>query len=101
MNAANEDVEPQRCGRTGCKELGKWRPVIVARVKPMGMPLRAMIGLLVCDHHQARLMLDDVLSAEGWKMICSVIRSTGKAVPRRDLTHLEWELDLKAAKETP
>ncbi len=102
----NPEIEEHgvRCGRIGCKEPGKWRPVIVARVKPMGPSLRAMVDLLVCDHHQARLMLDDVLSAEGWKMICSSIRATGKAAPRRELTHLEWELDLeaaRAAKATP
>ena len=88
----------RRCHMKGCLGTGNWSPLI--KLSPDGrqyafMRLRL---LLVCDHHQATIGLEDLIykpiqdGRQGWEVIQGAFRHAGKDIPEKEFTRLEWEL---------
>ncbi len=53
-------------------------------------PLRAVLGLRICNLHRAQMSLADVLGDEGWKMLRAQIAAVGRILPRRQDVTLEF-----------
>lgn len=88
----------ERCAVIDCPNGPRWRPVLVLRPWKGSVPIRAEVGLAVCEAHRRDSKYGQVsayLSDEGFEMICAPIRAMGKAVPARALTELDW-IDLAA-----
>jgi hypothetical protein len=50
----------------------------------------AHMSLGVCDEHAAECTVDDLVSDEGWSVICNVFTETGRFPPERSKTEVLW-----------
>jgi hypothetical protein len=73
-----------------CPKVGTWKPVLILRVHGGHEPARCEVGLAVCDEHRQKEAVDDLLDEGMWESVASAFRATGKALPRRELTRIEW-----------
>lgn len=81
-----------KCGRKDCQNEGTAHPVLLLTFSGYsGPPMEAMLGLLVCDQHQAETSAADLISDEGWAQITEAITAAKKVLPERSLTKLRWE----------
>lgn len=81
----------ETCGRTGCTNPATERPVLI--LKPrfyLGKPVRAMLGLGLCDEHVKGTELADVMGDEGWQRILSGFDAAKLMHPARELTKLDF-----------
>jgi hypothetical protein len=79
------------CSHESCPGQARWRPVLEVRYRN-DTPARACqftdVGL--CELHNDRLQIPEILSNEGWKVLTRHIREAGFPAPRRDLTILSF-----------
>lgn len=75
-----------------CGDLGLWRPVLTLRPKGYtGTPVKAFLGLVVCESHKSQAELKHFLGEEGWNQIVAAMNAQGLALPDRDSTELTFE----------
>ena len=46
---------------------------------------------MICKEHADAMVAEDLITDEGWAIIERGFHSKGLAVPKRELTVLEWE----------
>ena len=85
-----------KCSLKGCDSTDAvWSPVIVLYApKSRGKhdPVRAQLGLHICQKHKEESTLADFLSDEGFQQISDSLTSIGRASPDRSRAKLEWEI---------
>jgi hypothetical protein len=79
------------CGYKGCDKHASWQVGFSLQASYSDVTAHAIIGLVVCDQHKQDTKLEDVLSDEGWEVICKSFAAQGKAIPERRKTKLEWK----------
>lgn len=53
-----------------------------------GKPAEGVTGLVLCGPHSLQVILDEIMSKEGWKKISDGFASAGKVRPDRNLAEL-------------
>jgi len=86
---------PSSCSRKECDEAAAWRPIIL--LYPLnhpaydGPPIRAAIGIAVCDGHKEETTLDQLVTADAFQMIRGGLLNAGKDEPDPERIGLDWE----------
>lgn len=80
------------CDRIKCLGAARWMPVLQLRAKGYGgPPAIAAISLTVCNVCRHKIGLDDLITDEGWTMLCASFKAQGKVMPARKLTKIRWK----------
>lgn len=82
-----------KCAINGCFAAGAYHPVIVVRPpKPLkGESTSVLEAVAFCDLCRVGMRVDQILTDEGWDLICRRLASRGKGPrPDRLLTTLRW-----------
>lgn len=80
-----------RCGWVDCAELSELHPHLILR-PPDGVPggeAEAHMSLGVCAKH-ATTNIDELVSDEGWAVLCETFRQVGRVEPERSKTEVRW-----------
>lgn len=76
-----------------CPWPGDWQPVLLLYAPAeyhSPQPIRAALGMAVCDRHKDVARLEHFLSGPGWAQIVEGLRRAGKVAPDRARTQLAW-----------
>jgi hypothetical protein len=81
-----------KCSKVGCSRIPGWAPVLILRPPaPLGDgKAEAVLPLKFC--HMCRLTTgwQDLVTNEGWAMICQNFHEAGRPPPERSRTELVW-----------
>ncbi len=80
------------CDRKDCPREGIWMPVLELTVKGYnGPPALAVVNLRVCEQCRRKMKVMDLMTDEGWQMLCAPFEAQGKTMPTRKLTKIRWQ----------
>ncbi len=88
-----EGRKPLYCDRKDCGNVVAWSPgmLVYAKTdKDRKHPLVSQTILAICEEHKAETTVDDVLTDEGWEIICVMLAKLGKCPPKRSWTVVTW-----------
>jgi hypothetical protein len=95
-----------KCTRAGCVNEATVYPLILlwaardAILKHRDKAAEIGCGNLVhCEECSQKTKADDLISDDGWEVICRAFQKNGKAKPRRWSAKLEWKSCEKVATE--
>lgn len=84
------------CARKACPHAGTRQPVLLAMPRDLpeyaGPPVELILGILVCDEHQATTQAADLVTDEGWEQIVAAFAAVNRARPDRSTLGLAWKL---------
>lgn len=82
------------CQARGCLAPALFRPILLLPAPAPyedAPPLRAALGLVVCELHRRRTTLDDLLTAAGYRKIAAACAAAGVLPPDPAGAQLEWD----------
>lgn len=86
--AVNPDTVPKLCEMKDCKNVAEWMPILEFRAFENSLPIRAGLGLPVCELHKGLATVETYLSDAGWQQVVDALRAMQCPPPVRQFTTL-------------
>lgn len=80
--------------RQGCTRRSRWQVGLTMYGLVDGqrtVPVKATLGLRVCNEHKDDMTVDDLVTDEGWRQIERGFDSVGRLRPTRSLNELRFD----------
>jgi hypothetical protein len=81
----------RQCRRRGCENQGVAKPTLLLFFEPDCPPAEARFELWVCEECLPKTGVDSIIDDENWEHLTLSFSQNGLAMPRRELTGIEWE----------